>query len=105
FLLGVVILDAGDLVALRVGEHARDGRERAHLGAGLLRVSEVSDQRIGERPGRTTDVAPAVVNASRPALVIGRIHADAAGTRRMPAASQPLSQTSPWRKVFIGGIG
>ena len=29
----------------------------------------------------------------------------AAGTRRMPAASQPLSQTSPWRKVFIGGIG
>jgi hypothetical protein len=26
FLLGVVILDARHLVALRVGEHARDGR-------------------------------------------------------------------------------
>jgi len=29
----------------------------------------------------------------------------AAGTMRMPTLSNPLSQTSPLRNVFIGGIG
>lgn len=31
--------------------------------------------------------------------------ATGAGTMRMPSDSKPFTQISPWRKVFIGGIG
>src|SRR5262245_15127810 len=59
-LLVVVVLDAGHLRALLVGEHARDRRQWSYLGAGLARVGEVGDQRVGERAGRAADMAPAV---------------------------------------------
>src|SRR5712691_2377580 len=61
-LLVVVVLDAGDTIALGVGEHARGRAPRAHLGAGLSRIGEVGDEWVGERADRTADVAPAVVD-------------------------------------------
>ena len=72
----IVVLDASHLRALRVRQHARHRRERADLGAGATRLAEISDDRIGERAGGTTDVAPAVVDACGAALVLARIHAD-----------------------------
>ena len=76
FLLVVVIFDPRDLVALRIGEHARDGRARPHLGARLPGVGQIGHHRVGERPDRAADMAPAVIDAGRPALVFGRVHAD-----------------------------
>ena len=79
FLLLVVVLDAGDASALGIGEHARDRAPRAHLGSGLSGVGQIGDQRIGERAGRAADMAPAVVDARRAPLVVGRVHADRRG--------------------------
>ena len=72
----VEIFDPGDLAALGVGEHAGNGRERAHLGAGLARLAQIGGGRIGERADRTADVAPAVIDAGGTALVLGRVHRD-----------------------------
>ena len=73
----VVVLDTGRLRSLCVGQHARDGRARAHFGARATRFAQVRDDRVAERSRGATDVAPAVVNAGRAALVFGRVHADA----------------------------
>ncbi len=73
-LLLVVVLDAGDAGALLVGEHARHGAERPHLGLGFSRLAEIGDHRVGERPGGTADMAPAVIDAGRASLEIGRVH-------------------------------
>ena len=75
-LLLVVVFDAGDPGALLIGEHPSDGRARPHFGASLPCIAEIGDDRIGERPGRTADMAPAVVDAGRPPLVFGRVHSD-----------------------------
>src|SRR4029077_2734732 len=75
-LLLVVVFDAGVPRALLIGEHPRDGRASAHFGARLPCIGEISDDRIGERSGRTADVAPAVVDAGRPPLVVGRVYSN-----------------------------
>ena len=78
-LLRVVVLEAANAGSLAVGQHARDGRARPDFGARLARLGEVGDQRIAERAGRTADMAPAVVDAGRPAPVVGRVHPDCRG--------------------------
>ena len=69
------------------------------------RIAEIGHHRIGERADRAADMAPAVIDAGRPALELGRVMPTAVGTKWMPLASAALSQTSPFGNVFIGGIG
>ena len=64
----VVVFNAGDAGALRVGQHTGDRAERSHLGAGLSGVGKMGDHRIGQRAGRAADGAPAIIDAGRPAL-------------------------------------
>ncbi len=73
-LLLVVVFDARDAIAFGVGEDARDGAPRTYLGAGFFRVAQVRDERIGQRACRTSDMAPAVVDAGRPAFEGSRVH-------------------------------
>ncbi len=77
--LRVVIFDAGDAAAVLIGEDARHGRQRAHLGTGFARLTEIGHHRVGERADRAADVAPAVIDASRSALEFRRIHSDRVG--------------------------
>src|SRR5262249_46307995 len=91
-LLLVVVLDPGDLGTLRIGQNAGDAAPRPHLGSRLPGIAEISDQRIGERAGRAADVTPAVVDARRPTLVLGRIHADC---RRHHANADRLEAFEP----------
>ena len=58
------------------GQHACNGRQRPHLGARFLGVRKIGDLRIGQRADRATDMAPAIIDAGRPALEFGRVHAD-----------------------------
>ncbi len=76
FLLLVVVLDAGHASACGSGQDACDGAPRPHLGAGLPRLGQVGDERVGECTDRAADMAPAVINAGRPPVVLGRVHPD-----------------------------
>src|SRR6202034_2978334 len=67
-LLGVVIFDAGNPRAVLIGEDARHGAKRPHLGAALAGFTEIGDDRIGERADRAADVTPAVIDAGIAAL-------------------------------------
>ena len=73
-LLPVVVFDAAGAIAFRVREHARDSAPWPHFCAGLSRVAQVRDERIGQRACRTPDMAPAVVDAGRPAFERHRVH-------------------------------
>ena len=73
--LGVVIFDADGAAAFRVGQHARDIAQGAHFRARFSRLAEIAHHRIGERAGRASDGAPAVINAGVAAFERNRIHA------------------------------
>ena len=72
-LLAVVVFDAGDAVAARVGEDARDIAERPQLGAALARIAQMADQRRRHRADGAAGVAPAAIGAGRAAFVVGAV--------------------------------
>src|SRR5262249_40661662 len=79
FVLLIVIFDPGHPRAGLVGENARYRRPGTNFGSSLARLAKISHLRIGERPDRTADVAPSVVDAGGPAP---RIHRGPAHRRR-----------------------
>src|SRR5205823_14261481 len=74
FLFLVVILNTGDPRARLVGQNPSRRAPWPYVRPRLSRLGEVGDIRIGECADRTADVAPAVIDASRPPLEFGRVH-------------------------------
>ena len=75
-LLPIVVFDARHAIALGVGEDARDGAPRRYFGTCVSGLAQIGDERIGQRTGRTSDMAPAVVHAGRPTFERDRVHPD-----------------------------
>src|SRR5262249_21158689 len=63
---------------------------KAPLWLVFLGIAKIGDQRIGQCPGRAAE--PAIINASRPTLVIGRVHSNC---RRHHADARRLETLEP----------